>query len=33
VVDVISGARLDYDTMLWSAVFPTADGGFYITLG
>jgi len=32
VVDIISGTRLDYDTMLWSAVFPTADGGFYTPL-
>lgn len=32
VVDIISGTRLDYDTMLWNAVFPTADGGFYTPL-
>ncbi len=29
VIDVISGTRLDYDTMPWYVVFPTADGGFY----
>jgi len=32
VIDVISGTRLDYDTMPWYAVFPTADGGFYTPL-
>ena len=32
VVDVVSGTRLDYDTMPWYAVFPTADGGFYTPL-
>jgi len=32
VVDVISGTRLDYDTMPWCPVFPTADGVFYTPL-